>query len=455
MLFRLALVCFLFSLAAGQVFAQPVVSDVSGTAGHGNELTITGNAFGSKVPAAPMWWDDGEGQTLDSSSAINDRYNSAEPRQVTEEGGVSNMQYRAAGHRSVDGPHAHSETFMTGCHDDQGECAGGEVGQNVMLTVSDQTRHEDWFVSYYLRLDPAWPNTGTENYKYFNWETSPPYRFYSNPFCYENVNGCSGSGYQGTRYAPGCRENYWGSPGVIQVFDTDTCGDWAWDETPSLYGGPVISGSQNVANPALDWVKNEHILSLADSPLLFYQHKINNVGLIDTTQDPEGDCRHSARADSPFGGASIGGFWKGGECGGGQDDLDDDACRYFDDVYVDSTLSRVVLTDNQAYEEARIVEPQIPSAWSGSSISVTANLGKLSGGETAYLFVFDADNNRNATGFEVALDGTNGSADGGGDDNGDANDGGCGCRTAGSAGSVASLLLAALVLLALRRRRCL
>jgi hypothetical protein len=73
---------------------------------------------------------------------------------------------------------------------------------------------------------------------------------------------------------------------------------------------------------------------------------------------------------------------------------DPNAWRYFDDIYVDSTFARVVMANSEVYDDATVVEPQIPSIWSDSSVSVTVNLGMLRDGEPMCLFVFDAGNNR-------------------------------------------------------------
>ena len=87
----------------------------------------------------------------------------------------------------------------------------------------------------------------------------------------------------------------------------------------------------------------------------------------------------------------------------GQGRTDPDAFRYFDDLYVDTTWSRVVLADSADYSAASVVEPQIPSAWSDASITAQANLGRLTCPATAYLFVFDASGSRNAEGFPVEI----------------------------------------------------
>ncbi|HRV99110.1 MAG TPA: hypothetical protein P5201_10985, partial [Aminobacteriaceae bacterium] len=48
-------------------------------------------------------------------------------------------------------------------------------------------------------------------------------------------------------------------------------------------------------------------------------------------------------------------------------------------------------------------EIQIPSAWSQDTVTVTVNQGTFQPGETAWLYVTDADGNVNATGLEVQI----------------------------------------------------
>ena len=81
-----------------------------------------------------------------------------------------------------------------------------------------------------------------------------------------------------------------------------------------------------------------------------------------------------------------------------------DAFRYFAAIYVDTVRARIILGDNSNYDLCTIVEPQIPSAWSNSSITCTINLGSLVG-TTAYLFIFDKNNSHNNIGFQVSING--------------------------------------------------
>jgi hypothetical protein len=76
--------------------------------------------------------------------------------------------------------------------------------------------------------------------------------------------------------------------------------------------------------------------------------------------------------------------------------------RYFADVYLDYTPARVVLANNANLNAATIIETQIPSSWSTTSISFAANLGKFTSGQTAYLFVVSPSGLASA-GYRVVL----------------------------------------------------
>jgi hypothetical protein len=79
-----------------------------------------------------------------------------------------------------------------------------------------------------------------------------------------------------------------------------------------------------------------------------------------------------------------------------------DNCRYFADIYLDTSLARVVLGNAATLDACTLREVQIPTAWSESSISIVANLGAMSSGQTAYLFVVDSDGIA-SEGFPIAL----------------------------------------------------
>jgi hypothetical protein len=401
---------------SNQGLAAPSISEVSGIVSHSQNITVSGFDFGNKNPVSPLWWDNSEEANLNNPSIMrtgeipsaistltgsNKHYSDAWPHSTQNQS--TRMQYRQSGHRNVSAPHLRSTKFMTGCHDDEGECLGGETGQNVGLTVGDFSRHSTWFVSYYLRLDPLWPVGTTQNYKFFNWEMgNPRSSAYSSPFCYDNTNSCGcGTGSE-KRSTPGCNFDFWSGATAVQIIspNCNAIGTPAGFSSPNC-GAPFTTHNNLKKNPLKNWVKQEHVFDYDTDK---YWFGVDNVEFWDTENQPGCTFNKTTYANPPSG-VTVGGFWKENVCGNLQDDLNDDACRYFDDLYIDNTFSRIILADNSNYDLAMIVEPQLPLAWANNSLNLKVNLGKLPDSGTAYLFVFDANNNHNATGYAVILSG--------------------------------------------------
>jgi hypothetical protein len=53
------------------------------------------------------------------------------------------------------------------------------------------------------------------------------------------------------------------------------------------------------------------------------------------------------------------------------------------------------------WNDCTIREPQIPSTWSGDTITIKVNFGAIGNDGPAYLYVFDANNNHNTSGFSI------------------------------------------------------
>ena len=73
-----------------------------------------------------------------------------------------------------------------------------------------------------------------------------------------------------------------------------------------------------------------------------------------------------------------------------------------DDIYLDSTQARVEIGDNSSWDNCTHREIQIPTAWSSDLISITANQGSFSEGDTAYLFVVD-ENGNISDGYQITI----------------------------------------------------
>ena len=84
--------------------------------------------------------------------------------------------------------------------------------------------------------------------------------------------------------------------------------------------------------------------------------------------------------------------------------------RYYSDIYYDHSLSRVMLANNQVYNQATIIEPQIINSWSSSSISFDLNLGRLSEFSTLYLFIIDSTGVVNVSGYPIVINSSDSTA---------------------------------------------
>jgi hypothetical protein len=86
---------------------------------------------------------------------------------------------------------------------------------------------------------------------------------------------------------------------------------------------------------------------------------------------------------------------------------DDDTDVYFDDIYIDGTVSRVELGNSGDYSLCDHVEMQVPTTWAATEITVNVNTGSFADQDAAYLFVVDADGNV-SNGYPVVINATSG-----------------------------------------------
>lgn len=94
-----------------------------------------------------------------------------------------------------------------------------------------------------------------------------------------------------------------------------------------------------------------------------------------------------------FGGNYV---WNGG---------DEVFYRYYGDIYIDGTFARVALGDKPNYEACDHLELQVPNSWNETEIEIFLNVGSISSGDTAYLFVLDEEGVANSSGYPIVLSG--------------------------------------------------
>lgn len=366
-------------------FSNPTITSVNGNITHNGNITISGNSFGPKSQASPVVWDDMEGRPVNDYSKLTENrgfntptggYSDVWPK-LGSGGATAQTQYRSIPFRNTPAPHPFSSVYMAGCHyqspNNNPPYIGGSEGyRNVGVTADSGVTSGTWYVHFYYRLDPLW---NTSQISYNNHKTTVPEQgssmYSSNPFSYS---------FYCNQQSP-----EQGGEGLTVAF--------SYDEGCS----PIIY----TENPRFKWVIFEEIW---DNPKRNREIFINNKS--------GGKMGRVMSLGNTVRGWSIGGYYRRAS------NINDTSTyrggvnysnyRYFDDVYIDNTLSRVILANRANYESATIVEPQIPSAWGDGSITCTVNLGKLSEGNAGYLFVFDVNNNHNSVGYPVTIGGTGG-----------------------------------------------
>jgi hypothetical protein len=63
------------------------------------------------------------------------------------------VQYREVGYRDVAAPHSHSSNYIAGGHWNDHD----DMGRNVAVTADAGSASNNWYASWYVRLDPQWP----------------------------------------------------------------------------------------------------------------------------------------------------------------------------------------------------------------------------------------------------------------------------------------------------------
>jgi hypothetical protein len=84
-------------------------------------------------------------------------------------------------------------------------------------------------------------------------------------------------------------------------------------------------------------------------------------------------------------------------------ELSGDSRYWADDVYLDTTWARVMIGSASSWSACNQKEPQIPSAWSNGSITVTVNQGAFATNQKVYLYVVDSTGAVNSSGYPITI----------------------------------------------------
>jgi len=337
--------------------SAPLIQQVSGALNHKGTITISGMGFGSKATAAPLVWDDASG------SNISDKWDGAWPNLVP---GYNTNYYSPM--RGIDPPHSHDTRYIAGAH---ATTDGAYSGEMVMFFKNIRLQPFPFYIyaSWYQRADDAWVFGGDNNYKTFDYSAGGEPMQANNWY---------------TAYGPP-------RPGS----NTDGA-QWLFTDDAGSLANPDVRGHNawwdTAVNPmAGKWSKVEISIKITDQKNGYLNVWENGHQVMDYV-GPTDKYPGTQRTIGIGGYARMQGHSRN--------------WRYFDDAYLDTTLSRVVLANKPVLSQATIIENQIPSSWSDGSITATVNLGQFTQGQTAYLFVVDASGTPSAHGLVVSAGGT-------------------------------------------------
>ena len=343
--------------------AAPAIAEVSGSFNHKATVTITGSGFGNKSQAAPVVWDDASTGTLPTD---NRKWDGSYPLYPVEST-TYHVRYTTP-IRGIGLPHDHITRYLAGAH---GETGPG--GQDVMFWKNRTmgTYPQYTYISWYQRADNLWVFGGDNNYKMYDFSTgTAPYSGATNWY----------TAFEATDILPVLPKWVVNDDCVSQACQSLAWPDnnghtYFWDYGVTPFG--ALGGVWSKVEMAIKWTNQ------TDGYVKQWQDGVLVINYSGATDNYGG----TARSESVGGYARMYG--------------QPDNWRYWADVYLDYSLARVVLADNEDLTRATIIEPQIPSSWSTESISVSVNLGKFTLGEDAYLFVCDPTGVCNETGFRI------------------------------------------------------
>jgi len=330
----LILLALLLPVAAN---ADPAVSAVSGTFSHGGTVTISGTGFGDKSPAKPQVWAPFDGgsvaadATLSSGSLIN-----------------SSSYYEID---ATSNPHSNSTYSVS----------------NIAMTNGDKTAADlRTYVSsgsgfmFMRRKFPSGLFAQVTNGKFLWWWPTPP-----------DGSTCTGQ-------VPGY---------VNMIFDYLSAG--GYNMNISYQGGSQVQPTGYTPPDSGAWQTWEVQAKKGTANNYDGVHKwwvdgtlrSNRTNILNVT---------TAYPKDTFCTFLVQDFWTN-TAGGGRTFWIDNAKDYVDDLYIDTTWSRVMIGNASTYDASTHREPLIPTAWTATEITAYFNQGSFGDGETVYVFVVDSN----------------------------------------------------------------
>lgn len=345
--------------------AAPSVSGTSGTITHGGNITIAGSGFGVKSPAAPLVWDDASGTNF------LDKWSGGWPTTAAYAPNYRTMQ------RSQPMPHSRTSHYLSMANWQNG---GYDDGWNAMVWKTfNFVSPMNVFLSYRMRNDTAFDSG--DNYKFFDYSYGgEPYNM-NTPTVnnwYNGINGGLTSGNLG------------------MCINDDGASLRPWIDQTDVWWGDRLD-RYNFPSPLGNWRQIETQLKLTsqnDGMIRFWSDGILTLDYSPLNSTFGGLDHWTDRYEGATRTIALGGYVR-------TSNMND--WWYFNDIYLDTTLARVIIGNAATFDACTAKEMQIPSVWSDTSITAKINLGGFGDTGSAYLYVVDSFGAVNTSGFPINL----------------------------------------------------
>ena len=322
----------------------PVIVNVPTTPAHKQSVDIIGSGFGQKIPATPL-------------------------RYLDFEDGVTGQEVpnnESGGGLYIDGSNqiVYDDTHQRfpGAQNLQQNFNNGKWGQIVGLIEEDTIASSKLYMHGYWRIETH--GAVSRNAKFLNLGREYNPGTWQSRVDADN-NPCNDSATMVMTMWPGCPA---GDNHVVYINDNNQ-----WQK--------ILGNDGN-------WHRIESYIDLhAAYRNLYVDSEL--MGENSTTDMTDG-C-----ADASIGYVFFGYYYSLSDCTPAPS-----AERWWDEIYVDTTQARIEICDSAEWSTKSHCEIQIPTSWSATEITFTANQGSFANGSTVYLFVVDSDGNPNATGYE-------------------------------------------------------
>ena len=350
----------LFGMAGPAALAAPTISSASGTASAGQQVIIRGSGFGAKPTPGPLVFDDFERGTNGALVAGN----APLVKNIS-----NNFTWRDFATTSSGKPkYSNTVMRMSGAKSSYHGYGSGR-GYNSSLEIIHPVQETGGEV--YFSMWRYQKRTST------NWSRNvKPWIVYGN-----GSGGVFPSAYNG-----------WGNPsdgdGAFRNSVQDNGGS---APSATLWGGPDVSQIDG------QWIRIEGYLKQSSS-------STNNGAFQVWVHRPNSISR--VQSNTSYRTRTTDNYWRQWHFGSYYADDTGNAAGevYLDEIYFDNTRARVELGNTSTWETNTHREIQIPTSWADGQVSVTINPGTFTAGQTAYLFVVDANGVASNQGYPVVIE---------------------------------------------------